>query len=529
MRSGYNLSTGLCGPCPYMSFSARAQRPIALVVLDGWGYAPRTDRNAIAIAHTPFYDEICRKYPMTTLAAAGESIGQPADTPGSAEIGHLNVGTGRVAETELSKIRYAIASGKFLQNPALTRAFERARQTKSGVHLVGLLSDGGVHSSMESLFALLRMAKAHSLDKIFIHVILDGVDVSPRTADVYVEALEIKLADIGIGKIASLCGRFFAMDVGEHWERTARVFTMLAHAEGERTRDAVTSIRNSFLRGISDEFIAPIVVETAPDIPMTTVRSGDLVIFFNHRGDGMRQLVRSVCLPGGGGAKPSIETVCMTEYDRSFNLPAAFRQEPEKNTLASVLADLEVPVVKITESARFAHMTDYFDGRSEEQFDSEEQIVIATAAPAELWPESQSFKITDLFLQALERSPNRVFVLNLPAADLTAAGGDMSRTVSSIQYMDTCLGSVCDAFDKAGGTVLLTSSHGLCEDMSEVRKGESKTASSANRVPFHFINNIAQAPHLRENGSLADIAPTILQMLDIETPAEMTGSDLRVM
>jgi len=512
-----------------MNFPARNTRPLALVILDGWGYAPRTDSNAIALAHTPFYDEICRKYPMTTLAAAGEAIGQAADAPGNAEIGHLNLGTGRVAETELSRIRKAIACGSFAENPVLTRAFAKAKQTNSGVHLVGLLSDGGMHSSIDSLFALLRMAKAHGVDNVFIHAILDGLDVPERTADVYVEALEIKLADIGVGKIASLCGRFFAMDAGGHWERTARAFTMLVHAEGERTTDAVSSIRNSFLRGISDEFIAPIIVEKAPDVPVATVNNGDLVIFFNHRADAMRQLVRSLCLPGGAGAKPSIDTVCVTEYDRSFNLPAAFRQEPERNTLTSVLSEMQVPVAKITESARFAHLMNYFDGGTDDQFDSEEQVILSTAAPAELWPESQSYKLADRFIQSLESSPNGVFVINLPAADIAAETGDLSRTIAAIRYMDTCLGGICEAAEDAGGTVLVTSSHGLCEEIADFRMGESKATSTANRVPLHFIHSSSETPHLRENGSLADVAPTVLGLLGIEKPAEMTGSDLRVM
>jgi 2,3-bisphosphoglycerate-independent phosphoglycerate mutase len=512
-----------------MNFPGQLQHPIALVILDGWGYAPRTENNAIAIAHTPFYDEICRKFPMTTLSAAGEAIGQSADAPGNAEIGHLNLGTGRVAETELSRIRKAVVSGEFAENAVLKRAFEKAKQTNAAIHLVGLLSDGGIHSSMDSLFALLRIAKSYGVSNVFIHAILDGVDVPQRTADVYVEALEIKLADIGVGTIASLCGRFFAMDAREHWERTARAFTMLVHAEGERTRDVVTSIRNSFLRGISDEFIAPIVVEKAADVPVTTVKNGDLVVFFNHRADAMRQLVRSLCLAGGAGAKPSVDTVCMTEYDRSFNLPSAFRREPEKNTLTSVLSNLEVPVVKITESGRFIHLTNFFDGGNDDECDPEQQVVLSTAPPAELWPESQSFKITDSFIESLERAPKSVFILNLPAADLAASTGDVHRTVSSIRYMDTCLGGICEAMEEAGGTVLVTSSHGSCEEIGDMRMGESKATATSNRVPLHFIDHTAQPPHLRENGSLSDVAPTILSLIGIEKPAEMTGSDLRVM
>jgi 2,3-bisphosphoglycerate-independent phosphoglycerate mutase len=241
-------------------------RPVALVILDGWGYAPRTEANAIAMAHTPNYDEICRRFPMTTLAAS-HGPGEPANV----ETGHLNIGTGRLAQTPAARIKRAIASGEFQTNEALNAAFDRAKERDSSIHLVGLISDGGIHSSTENLFALLRLAKSKGITKVFIHGILDGVDVPARTADVYLEALEIKLADIGIGTIATLCGRFFAMDTAEHWERTARAFTLLVHAEGERNREAVTAIRNSFLRGISDEFTSPIVIESAPDVPVAMV------------------------------------------------------------------------------------------------------------------------------------------------------------------------------------------------------------------------------------------------------------------
>jgi 2,3-bisphosphoglycerate-independent phosphoglycerate mutase len=513
-----------------MNFTGnRNQRPLALVILDGWGYAPRTEGNTIAIAHTPFYDEICRRYPMTTLAAAGESIGRSADSPGNAEIGHLNLGTGRVGKTELSRIREAIASGEFLKNPVLERAFKKAKDTNSAVHLVGLLSDGGVHSSMESLFAMLRMAKLQGLENVYIHCILDGLDVPARTADVYVEALEIKLADIGLGKIATLCGRFFAMDANENWERTARAFTMLVHAEGERTRDAVTAIRNSFLRGIADEFIAPIIIERAPDVPVATVNTGDLVVFFNHRAETMQQLVRSLCLAGGSASKPSIDTVCLTEYERSFNLPAAFRREPEKNTLVSVLSDLQVPTVKITESVRLPHLTQFFDGGSESQYRYEEEVLFSTASPGDRWPESQSFKIADRSISGLEASASGLFVMNLPAADLAAESGDLRSTVAAISYIDTCLGGICETAREAGGVVLITSSHGACEETADVANGDQPRASTANRVPFHLIDPLSQAPPLREDGSLADVAPTILGVLGVEKPMEMTGSDLRVL
>lgn len=507
----------------------KLSRPLALIILDGWGYAPRTEGNAIAMAHTPYYDEICRRYPMTTLAAAGEAVGQNADEAGSVEVGHLNIGTGRVAQTEVSRIKNAVSSGEFLDNAVLKRAFAKAKENGGDVHLIGLMSDGGVHSSTENLFALVRMAKKHGLERVFIHCILDGVDVPPRTADVYVEALEIKLADIGVGKIATLCGRFFAMDANERWERTARAFTMLVHAEGERANDAVSAIRNSFLRGISDEFIAPIVIEAERDTPVAIVKSGDLVVFFNHRGEGIRQLVRSLCLPEGeSGAKPEVETVCLTEYDRAFNLPAAFRQEPEKNTLSDVLSKLEIRNLKVTETARFSHLTVGFDGGADEPQQFEEHVLTPGLA-ADLKPESQSFKIANRVIRAMESSTGGVFIANIPAAALMAETGDVERTRSAIQYIDTCIGGICEKAEERGGLVILTSSHGNCEAMLHSESGEPSYAPTANPVPFHLIDTSNGRVQLRDDGSLSDVAPTILGILGIEKPAEMTGTDLRLL
>lgn len=510
----------------------KLNRPVALVILDGWGYAPRTEGNAIAMAHTPYYDEICRRYPMTTLAAAGEAVGEDADQAGSVDFGHLNIGTGRVSQTEISRIRGAVSSGEFLDNSVLKRAFAKTKETDGDVHLIGLMSDGGAHSSAENLFAIVRMAKKSGLDRVFVHCILDGVDVPPRTADIYIEALEIKLADIGVGKIATLCGRFFAMDANERWERTARAFTMLVHAEGERAVDAVSAIRNSFLRGISDEFIAPIVIEADQDTPVATVKSGDLVVFFNHRGDGIRQLVRSLCLPEGeSGAKPEVETVCLTEYDRAFNLPAAFRQEPEKNTLTDVLSKLEVRNLKVTETARFSPLTVGFDGGADEPQPFEEQVLIpgTSATATDHTPESQSFKIANRVMRGMESSTGGVFIANIPAAALMAETGDVERTRSAIQYIDTCIGGICEKAEERGGIVILTSSHGSCEEMLHTDSGEPSYASTANPVPFHLIDTSNGRVQLRDDGSLSDIAPTILGILGIEKPAEMTGNDLRVL
>ncbi|MBK8304556.1 MAG: hypothetical protein IPK98_14575 [Chloracidobacterium sp.] len=304
---------------------------------------------------------------------------------------------------------------------------------------------------------------------------------------------------------------------------------MLVHAEGERTNDAVNAIRNSFLRGISDEFISPIIIEKSPDVPVAKVCNGDLVVFFNHRADTMRQLVRALCIPDETvSAKPMLDTVCLTEYDRAFNLPAAFRQEPEKGTLAEVLSSLQIPSFKITESSRFPHLTHFFDGGADLQAHFEEQILISANRSADQ-PESQSFKITDRLLSSLEIAPNGVFIANIPAAEMMAETGDVNKTVAAIQYIDTCIGGLCESVQQAGGVVMITSTHGNCEKMIDLDSGEACVTATANPVPFHYLDASSNGVRLREDGSLSDIAPTILSVLGIKKPDEMTGSDLRML
>lgn len=505
--------------------------PLALVILDGWGFSERTEGNAIALAHTPNYDSICREFPWTKLVAAGSRVGQSPDANGNAEVGHLNIGAGRAAQSEVFKIESAIRSGEFEKKELLKNAFEKVRENGKAIHLIGLLSDGGVHSSTDSLFALVRMAKNAGLKDVFIHAILDGVDVPTRTADIYVEAVEVKLADIGIGRIATMCGRYFAMDALGNWERTARAYTMLVHGEGERTNDAMNAIRNSFLRGIADEFVAPVIVESALGEPVATIKNGDTVIFFNHRPEAIRQLVRSISVPDAAGlAKPVIDTVCLTEYDRAFNLPVVFHTDTTENVLSEVLADNGIADLKITQTERFPHLTYYFNGGDEIQQPNEHHVLMPTprTETVENQPESQSFKITDKVIRAIETNPEGVFVVNLPAADLVAETGIVERTVEAVQFVDTCLGGIVGKVRQAGGIALITSTHGNCEEMLDLVTGEPQYMTTPNPVPFHFVSDHVNGLKLREDGVLADVAPTILSILDIEIPNEMTGSDLRI-
>lgn len=511
-----------------------ARRPLALVIVDGWGYSPKQEGNAVALAHTPYYDEITRKYPKTLLSASGLRVGLKPDSSGSSEVGHLNIGAGRIVETDVAKISTALKTGAFFENRVLKDAFAKARANDSAVHLVGLLSDGEIHSSSENLFALVRMAKREGLQKIFVHAILDGRDVPARTADVYVEALEIKLADIGVGEIASLCGRYYAMDRNQNWERTARAYTMLVHGEGERSQDAVSAIRGSFLRGISDEFIAPVVLEKEPGTPVATIKSDDVVIFFNHRADRMRQLVKALAVPETDSFsrinKPQTEAVCLTEYDRGFNLPVAFLPDEETNVLAQVFAENGVLNCRVTETEKYAHVTYFFNGGVELEHPCEQRVVVPSpkTSEAETQPEMASFKITDKLLRAMEAGENDVFIVNLAAADLVAHTGNLEKTIEAVQFVDTCLGGILEKIRELEGIAIITSDHGNCEEMADLLTGEPNSAHTANPVPFHLVDERADGLQLRDGGALEDIAPTVLGILGIEKPEEMTGRDLRL-
>lgn len=514
--------------------ASKIERPVALVILDGWGHVSNSKGNAIVSAHTPNYDLLCSGHPWTVLEASGEMVGLGVNVPGNAELGHMNIGAGRVVRSVHSLIRDAVWSGDFFDNQVLVKEFSEVSARSGDLHLVGLISDADVHSSMDNLFALLRMAKRYTgIGNVFIHAILDGRDVPPRTADIYVEALEIKLADIGIGSIATLCGRFFAMDSTENWDRTARAFTMMVHAEGERASDPVTAVRSSFLRGISDEFIAPIVIEDRAGQPVGKIKDKDLVVFFNHRADTMRQLVRSLAVPDQGlivaSSKPDISAVCLTEYDKAFGLPVAFEQRSEPNGLAAVIAANGIANYRISETDRMPHVSKFINcGFSRQNpFERDVEVPSADISLRELEPEMRSFKIVDKMLGILKEDRNALFVLNFPAPGLLAETGNMSRTVEAVQYIDTCLGGIVERVKDAGGVTMITSSHGNCESMI-TESGEPNRFATANPVPFHIIDPRGENVRLREGGSLRDVAPTVLGLLGIEKPEEMSGEDLRI-
>jgi 2,3-bisphosphoglycerate-independent phosphoglycerate mutase len=504
------------------------KRPLALIILDGWGYSPRSEGNAIALANTPNYDEISTKFPVTFLAASGESIGFQKGSPGNSESGHLCIGSGRIVRNGLSQIDYAIETDEFSKNTVLLEAMKKAKD--SSLHLIGLLSDGDIHSSQNHLFALIRLAKKCGVKNVFIHATLDGVDVPPDSASIYVEALEIKLHDIGLGKIATLCGRQWTMDVKERWGRTARAYTMLVHAEGERAFDPITAIRNNYLRGVLDKEIQPIVIEKSEGIPVATIKTGDVAIFFNYRSDGIRQLVKSLATSDTDElstiGKPRIHAVCLTEYDETFRLPVAFSSsEAVENSLADVFEKNNVKNSRISESEKYSNVTFLFNGGKESENSLENRILIKSGETKE--PEMSSFKIADGLMRAFEAKTSDVYIVNFAAPDTLAKTGDMEKTIEAVQHIDTCLGGIFNKFKELNGVLLITSAHGNCEEMLDGQR-KSFPNPTRNSVPFHFVDLQAINTKLRDGGSLEDIAPTILGILGIEKPREMSGNDLRI-
>ncbi len=476
----------------------QASRPLALIILDGWDDAEANEASIINRSFTPNYDAICANFPKVSLTAGND----PA-------AGHLTIGAGRDAETELSVVENAIRTSAFGENEILKTAMKNAVEKGTAIHLIGLLSDGGVHSLPDSMYGLLRMAKLSGAKDVFVHCILDGRDVDPRTADIYIEALEIKMADIGVGQIATVCGRFFAMDTDENWERTVRAFTMLVHSEGERAQDAVDAVRGSFLRGIADEFIAPIIIENKENVPVTKISTGDTVIFFNHRGDGMRQLVRSLSI-ADDSTKPHIETVCLTEYDKDFDLPVAFQAAPSKENLAEIIDMSGIANFRISDATRQNEVTSAFNCGAAGEMEQDLIMPAADVLTLESEPEMKSFKIADCAINCMDSNPNSVYVVNMPAAAAAAEMGSETAAIEAIQYIDTCLGGVVEKLFEMNGVAIITSTH-----------------ADSGHVPFHMIDTQNKDQKLSDHGALCDIAPTMLGILGLEIPAAMTGKDLR--
>ncbi|HAF21987.1 MAG TPA: 2,3-bisphosphoglycerate-independent phosphoglycerate mutase [Blastocatellia bacterium] len=507
--------------------------PLALIIIDGWGYSPKREGNAIALAATPYYDELCDNYPQTLLEASGTRVGLPAGVMGNSEVGHLNIGAGRVIRMDVSRVDYDISTGAFFRNEVLVAAMDGVKNRGKALHLMGLLSDGQVHSSQEHLYALLQLAKQRGVERVFIHCFLDGRDTPPSSGVHYIVALQKKIEEIGCGQVASMIGRYYAMDRDKRWERTQRAYDLLVNARGERSTDPVDAIKRSYERGVTDEFVEPIVMVGAGGEPIATIQKEDAVIFSNFRPDRARQLTRALAIAGfeefDVSGRPQIDFVCFTVYDRTFPLAVAFPPHDHKNVLAEVWAKICVRNYRLAETEKYAHVTYFFNGGVEKENACERRLLVPSPkiATYDLQPEMSAFKVTDKVLRGIQEKKTDIFIVNFANPDMVGHTGKLDKTIEACQYVDTCLGWITKAIRQAGGITLITADHGNAEQMIDPQSGGPHTAHTTNPVPFHLIDEVAKGTKLREGGALEDVGPTLLGLLDNEKPQEMTGRDLR--
>jgi len=508
--------------------SDRTPRPVVLVVLDGWGLREAREGNAVAQARLPVYRSLLRTRPWTKLLAAGEAVGLPAGQMGNSEVGHLNLGAGRIVYQELTRISRAIADGSLFLNPVLVEAVEKAKN--GALHLMGLVSDGGVHSHLEHVYGLLELARRHGLTRVFLHAFLDGRDTPPASALTYLQQLEGKCRELGVGRLATVMGRYYAMDRDKRWDRTERAYRALVWGEGERARHFRPAVEEAYRRGTTDEFVPPIVLEEEDGRPVGSVRSGDAIIFFNFRADRARQLTRAFVDEEFAGFergphRPEVHFVCLTQYDVTIPAPVAFPPETPRQTLGEVLAAHGRRQLRIAETEKYAHVTFFFNGGVEEPNPGEDRLLIPSpkVPTYDLKPEMSAYEVTAAVEEKIRQDLYDVIIMNYANPDMVGHTGVMEATVRALEAVDTCLGRVLAAVEARGGVALVTGDHGNAEMMLE-EDGSPHTAHTTNPVPLVLVGKRCRAA-LR-TGILADVAPTMLEILGLPKPPEMTGESL---
>lgn len=507
--------------------------PIALIIFDGWGYETRTEGNAILMAQKPCWDNLWSTYAHSLIIPYGQRVGLPIGQMGNSEVGHLNMGAGRIVRMDISRIDHAIETGEFASNPAFLAAMAHAQETGGALHLMGLMSDGGVHSLQTHLYALVALAKAQGLKKIYIHAFTDGRDTAPDSAQHYIEQLLAKLKELGAGELASICGRYYAMDRDKRWERVEQAYNMMVCGVGRKTTDGLAAVRDSYAAGVTDEFIQPIVLTSDGETPIATIKDGDSVIFFNFRADRAREITRALTdveFTGfNRGAAPQTHYVCMSQYDESLTLPIAFPPHHIHNILAEVLAAHHMRNLRIAETEKYAHVTFFFNGGVEQSFPGERRILIPSpkVSTYDLKPAMSAVEVTDALCREIEQGSADVYIVNFANADMVGHTGVLAATINAIEVLDKCLNRVITSLLKVGGRAIITADHGNAEKMIDYETKAPYTAHTITTpVPLIVVDPSFHGK-LRENGALEDVVPTLLGMLDINPPTEMTGRDLR--
>ncbi|MDR3271134.1 MAG: 2,3-bisphosphoglycerate-independent phosphoglycerate mutase [Peptococcaceae bacterium] len=502
------------------------------MILDGWGYCDETTGNACIVANTPNFRALEGRYPHTLIEASGEAVGLPAGQMGNSEVGHLNIGSGRVVYQDLTRISQAIRTGELARNPVLREALDVPLRNGTALHLMGLLSDGGVHSHEEHLFALLALAKERGLRKVFIHAFLDGRDVLPRSAKEFLTHTEDKIKELGIGRIATVSGRYYAMDRDQRWERLELGYRALVYGAGEQAAGSLAVVDQAYARQVTDEFVLPTVIVDEAGQPVGSIRNGDSVLFFNFRADRARELTRAFVdqeFPGFARPdRPQVHFTCLTEYDVTIGAPVAFPPQNLKNTLGEVLSAAGLRQLRIAETEKYAHVTFFFNGGVEEPSAGEERCLIPSpkVATYDLQPEMSAEQVTAEMLRRMEAHSFDVAILNFANPDMVGHTGVFKAAVQALETVDRCLGRIIDSARAKGWTVFITADHGNVEAMQDVQTGLPFTAHTTDPVPFIIVDDRHADGSLRAGGALCDIAPTLLKCLGITQPVEMTGQAL---
>ncbi len=510
-----------------------SKKPTVLMILDGYGLSEKTKGNAVAEASTPVMDKLMAEYPFVRGNASGMAVGLPEGQMGNSEVGHLNMGAGRIVYQDLTKITKSIQDGDFFENEALLAACENVKKNDSALHLYGLVSDGGVHSHNTHIYGLLELAKRQGISKVYVHCFLDGRDTPPESGKEYVQELSDKMKEIGVGEIASVMGRYYAMDRDNRWDRVELAYNALVKGEGNTCEDAVEAVQKSYDDGKTDEFVVPAVI-TKDGKPVATIKDNDSIIFFNFRPDRAREITRAFCADefDGFDRGERIHTtyVCFTEYDVTIpNKLVAFHKTEITNTFGEFLAANHMTQARIAETEKYAHVTFFFNGGVEEPNPGEDRILVKSpkVATYDLKPEMSAYEVCDKLVEAIRSQKYDVIIINFANPDMVGHTGVEAAAIKAIEAVDECVGKAVDAIKEVDGQMFICADHGNAEQLIDETTGEPFTAHTTNQVPFILVN-ADQAYGLREGGCLADIAPTLIEMMGMKQPKEMTGTSLLV-
>ena len=507
-------------------------KPLILTILDGWGFSPAVEGNAIAAARKPAYDKLLRDFPNTLIHTSGPFVGLPAGQMGNSEVGHLNIGAGRVVQMDVTRIDMMIASGEFFQNPVLLDCMRHARTRR--LHLLGLASDGGVHAQLTHLYALLRMARREGVAQVFVQAFTDGRDTPPQSGVGYLRQVQKEARTIGVGRIASVSGRYYAMDRDKRWERIERAFGAMVPGNGEKATDPVAAVEHSYEKGVTDEFIEPVTIVDERGDPVGLIRDEDALIFFNFRADRAREMTMALTdpkleRPSRSLAPKNLHYLTMTQYDKTFTLPYVLPPQHPHNILANVMAELNWKNLRVAETEKYAHVTYFFNGGNEKPYPGEERELVPSpkVATYDRKPEMSAPGIADVIVKAVEGGSFDVIVMNFANADMVGHSGKMEPTVRAVETVDACLGRIYQVLRARNGAWIITADHGNAETMIDPVTRGPHTYHTTNPVPFILVTDDARVK-LRTGAALQDIAPTLLAVLGESQPKEMTGKDLRI-